>query len=125
MKAIVLLLFEVALFSFAACTKQGPAGAPGTPGPQGNANVQSIVFSGQSFLANTPLKFTVPAITQTILDSGSVNIYARTSGATDWVTLPYAFSTQTIDTYISVGQANVLADYSSTLDFKVVVIAGQ
>jgi hypothetical protein len=72
-----------------ACTKQGPAGAPGAQGPMGNANVQSITFTNVTVPLNNVYTFQIPEITQAILDSGAVNVYYKGAQAQDtWYPLP-------------------------------------
>lgn len=83
----------LALFFLAtSCTKQGPAGPAG---PTGNANVQSIFFTNITVPLNNTYTFQIPAITQAILDSGTVNVYYKGQQPQDtWYPLPqyYFFS---------------------------------
>lgn len=56
--------------TIASCSKQGPAGATG---PAGNANV--IVSPWTSGFSGTSADWSVPAITQGVVDSSAVLIY--------------------------------------------------
>ncbi|HEV2354053.1 MAG TPA: hypothetical protein VGR89_07410 [Puia sp.] len=74
------------LLPLASCTKQGPAGPKGT---DGSANVQSVTFTNVTVPLNGTYTFQIPAITQAILDSGTVNVYYKGGQAQDtWYPLP-------------------------------------
>jgi hypothetical protein len=133
MKRISYLTAVIAVVSLFGCTKQGPAGPAGPPGAQGNANVQSFVFPAQSFTANEVITFAVPAITQLVIDSGAVVVYARLTNGSEtdgWTELPRMFEAESILPWdITVGHASAYANFNSSLvapfDFKVAVIGGQ
>lgn len=67
-----LLLVLVVLVS---CSKQGPAGATGPAGAAGNANV--IYSAWTSNFSGTSADWSVPAITQGVVDSSAVLVYFR------------------------------------------------
>jgi hypothetical protein len=73
-------------------------------------------------------KFTVPAITQQIVDSGTVLVYLRNTGSTSgWFALPYTEASHTIDfNDYGVGYIDIKANFTqgSGIDFRVVVIPG-
>jgi hypothetical protein len=83
------LAFLSIVFLLSGCGKDG---AVGPQGPAGNANVSSTIFtvnptewvaSGTTYRVS----FTVPALTQAVLDRGSVQVYY--SNATDvWLATP-------------------------------------
>jgi len=89
MKKTILLFILVA--SLASC-KKGDTGTPGTNGTNGNANVQTTIFTNESFYYNTggdyTLDVTVPAITQDVIDKGSVSVYWRLGSGYNWNMLP-------------------------------------
>jgi hypothetical protein len=135
--AIILILFMVQSCSKAGVTgPAGPAGATGPAGPtgpQGNANVQTFIFLKQSFSAGLVNTFSIPAITQNVLDSGAVIIYTRLSAASSgdtWIQLPWIINPGTgiYDWNTYVGNASYFGNFNSssisTFDFKVVVIPG-
>ena len=108
---------------------QGPAGPQGPQGPAGEdgANIQSYLLVNQSVTLTGFTKFTIPAITQDIVDSGVVLVYFRTTGSTTgYFALPYSEAGRTITlSDFGVGYVNVKANFSQGgLDFKVVVIPG-
>ena len=72
------------------CSKQGPAGATGATGPQGPAGPKgakgdtgtaNVMYSKwDSAFSGTSAVWSVPAITQGILDSGTVLVYVDQNG---------------------------------------------
>jgi hypothetical protein len=73
-------------------------------------------------------KFTIPAITQAIVDQGTVLVYLRNTGSTSgWFALPYseAGHSITFNDY-GVGYIDLKANFTqaSGIDFRVVVIPG-
>src|SRR5580704_13068133 len=120
-KSLQFILFvSLVFFAFTDCTKNGglgPTGPAGPQGPQGNANVQSITFLNQSFTAGIVLSFSIPAITQNIVDSGEVVYYTRPAGGTDWIPLPMDLASynQVITPWtFYVGGASVVANFNSS-----------
>ena len=109
----------------------GAAGATGATGATGNADVSTYILRN----VNVPLtgtNFSVPAITQSILDQGLVLVYVSATGITGpWYALPYSSPTTTISLLSygldggGVGQITVTANTNvNGLYFKVVVIPG-
>jgi hypothetical protein len=70
----------------------------------------------------------IPAITQDIVDQGTVLVYVRNTGATgSWYPLPYSASGNTINLdSFGVGYVNLKANFTqaNAFDFRVVVISG-
>jgi hypothetical protein len=68
----------------------GPAGQAGPAGPQGNANVTSITFTNVTVPLNGTYTFDIPAITQAVLDSGTVTAWYSNPNITPetWFALP-------------------------------------
>jgi hypothetical protein len=70
----------------------------------------------------------VPAITQSIVDQGTVMVYVRNTGTTTgWYPLPYSQGSSTISLYdFKVGQVDLQANYGQAagLDFRIIVISG-
>ena len=67
----------------------GPAGPTGPTGPEGNANVVSMTFPNISVPTNGTYTVTIPAITQSIVDSGVVDVYYKAAYTDEWIPLPY------------------------------------
>lgn len=144
---------------------QGPKGDAGAQGPQGNANVTSTVvtltsadfaWSSNYSWSTGPLSYTeyftryhdiaVPAITQAVLDSGSVEVFftPRKDIPNTWVPLPFSIDSSFgfTDNYaieVSLGQVRVHFFYVAqgntttptlstatlpTLKYKVIVTGG-
>jgi hypothetical protein len=86
---------------------------PGPMGPPGNANVTSVntTFSMRDAVQNgtvASVAFTVPAITQSVVDFGMVMVYFREQGT--WTAMPYTFgvdrpSIGAVDYTITLGYA--------------------
>jgi hypothetical protein len=70
----------------------------------------------------------VPAITQDIVDEGTVLVYVRNTGTTSaWYALPYSLAGNTIDlSDFGVGYVDLQANFTlaNAFDFRVVVISG-
>lgn len=84
------------LFFVAGCKKgeTGPTGPAGANGTNGNANVTSQVFSvsswtdaGSGYMWYTNL--TVPALTATVQDQGTVELFLSTDNGQHWKALPF------------------------------------
>ena len=119
----------------------GSTGATGTTGGTGNANVHSRLFTISSWSPNdifNPSEWNTTLvdtdITQSIVDSGAVIVYYKSSGY--WNTLPYAelvFATVTHDfaykyktdsLFIKATSSNLSFPSSpGTRNFKIVTIA--
>ena len=73
-------------------------------------------------------QFQIPAITQSIVDDGTVLVYLRNTGSnTGWYALPYSQAGNTIDfSDFGVGYINLKANFTQAngIDFRVVVISG-
>jgi hypothetical protein len=82
-----ILLYLFGLFLAISCTK---VGITGPQGPAGNANVQSVYFQNVTVPLNSTYTFQIPAITQAILDSGTVAVYYQnpTQSPDTWYPLP-------------------------------------
>ena len=106
---------------------QGAGGATGATGASGTANVQSFLLINQSVVIVGDTRFSVPEITQAIVNQGVILVYFRNTGTTaSWNALPYsqAGDTLTIDDY-GVGYVDLKANFNASgLDFRIVVIAG-
>jgi hypothetical protein len=115
----------------------GPAGTAGATGAQGiqgiqgipgNADVQAFLFLNVGFSLFTPQKFLIPAITQGIVDQGTVLAYVRPSGTSSgWYPLPFTNGSNTINLYdFQVGFAEVQANFSQAggFDWRFVVVSG-
>jgi hypothetical protein len=113
---------------------QGPAGAAGATGatgatgPQGNANVQSYVQLNQGVVTAGFTTIAVPAITQAIVDQGTVLVYLRNAGtSTGWLPLPYSENGFTVTfSDFKVGLVDLKANFTQTnaFDFRIIVITG-
>ncbi|MDP9081401.1 MAG: hypothetical protein M3O71_28650 [Bacteroidota bacterium] len=70
----------------------------------------------------------MPAITQSIVDNGTVLVYLRNTGSsTGWFAIPYAEAGHTIDfNDYGVGYIDLKANFTQAagIDFRVVVIPG-
>lgn len=115
------------LIIFIGCTKEGKQGEPGVGGKDGNANVSSYTFdvyagdwsSNSAWLYNTN-------ITQTIVNSGAVQVYMETSPYSGvWAALPLSVSGTEIIYAYQLNFVEVVASPQPTSHerFKVVTIA--
>jgi hypothetical protein len=105
----------------------GPAGPQGQTGADGTVDVKSFLLVNQSVKLTGFTTFTIPAITQEIVDSGIVLVYFRTTGTTSgYFALPYSETDRTITlSDFGVGYVNIKANFSQGgLDFKIVIIPG-
>ena len=109
---------------------QGPAGSngdDGANGADGTMSVKSYLLINKSVTLTGFTNFTIPAITQDIVDSGVVLAYFRTTGSTGaYYALPYSEAGRIITlSDFGVGYVNIKANFSQAgLDFKIVVIPG-
>jgi hypothetical protein len=89
-KPLLILQMTLPFLLLWSCTKQGPIGPQGQ---QGNANVTSVTFTNISVPLNGTYVFNIPAITQAILDSGTVSVYYSNPAITpeQWFPLPQYF----------------------------------
>lgn len=75
-----------------------------------------------------PTRLNVPAITQDIVDEGTVLVYVRNTGSSGgWYSLPYSVSGNEIDLLdFGVGFVNLQANFTqaNAFDFRVVVVSG-
>lgn len=105
----------------------GETGAQGPQGADGNANVQSFLLTNRSVALTGFTTFSIPAITQEIVDQGLVLVYFRISGSgTGYFSLPYneAGNTLAVSSYRA-GSLDVKANFTANnLDFRIVVISG-
>jgi hypothetical protein len=105
---------------------QGEQGIQGEPGEDGNANVKSYLFENQTLVDGNTL-FTIPAITQDIMDYGVVLGYFQTSSEDLWFALPYR-SAQDFHVFIysiALQQLTIRSTVAaSDVDFRFVVIQG-
>lgn len=131
--------------SLGSCKKEtGPAGAQGTAGKDGNANVKnSTIFINANEWIYAPgiCKVTklVPELTADIIDKGAVIVYSEGSGSGSWDALPTS-SAQTnglVLTYgynMQVGKLNLEVTFNQNItlaagtltssNFKLVLISG-
>jgi hypothetical protein len=90
--------------------------------------VQSYVLINVGVVSVGLTTFSVPAITQSIVDQGSVMVYVRNTGTTlGWYPLPYSESGNTISlSDFVVGAIDLKANFTQTnaFDFRIVVISG-
>lgn len=106
---------------------QGPQGPTGPAGADGSVDVKSYLLINKSVTLTGFTPFSIPAITQEIVDSGVILVYFRTTGSTSgYFALPYSEAGRTITlSDFGVGYVNVKANFSQGgLDFKVVIIPG-
>jgi hypothetical protein len=94
-----LLITAIAVL-FNSCAKDGatgPAGPTGPAGATGSANVTATTFSifswSQSSFWYSILS--VPAITTTVNNSGTVQVFFSVSNGTNWVALPFTVVSST------------------------------
>jgi hypothetical protein len=73
-------------------------------------------------------RLSIPAITQDIVDEGTVLVYLRNTGTTGtWYAIPYSEAGNTIDiSDFGVGYIDLKANFTlaNAFDFRVVVISG-
>jgi hypothetical protein len=133
------MLYRSALFllavtmELASCTKEGPAGPAGVQGPQGptgptgpqgDTGVANMIYSPWvSGFSGTYSVWTVPQITQGVMDSAAVLVYAM-SGNGAVFPLPYNFSGYSVFYaclvgYIQLSSYNIDLSYYS---FRYVII---
>jgi hypothetical protein len=90
--------------------------------------VQSYVLTGEGVVAVGLTTFSIPAITQAIVDQGTVLVYVRNTGTTtNWYALPYSEAGNTIDlSDFGVGYIDLKANFTqaNAFDFRVVVVSG-
>jgi len=138
-KTILFLTVLVMTFTFCACKKHDhsmlqPKGDYEPAGDFGNTNIQSKIFDNnetfQWVLANGDWEDTLkyPALTQTILDKGSVLVYMQWSNdSTSWLTLPYSNPAAHFQVASSVGRVRICCDSnpngSIKFKFKVVLLS--
>jgi hypothetical protein len=106
---------------------QGPQGPTGPAGADGSVDIKSYLLINKSVTLTGFTSFSIPAITQEIVDSGVILVYFRTTGSTSgYFALPYSEAGRTITlSDFGVGYINVKANFSQGgLDFKVVIIPG-
>lgn len=87
--------------------EQGPAGAAGTDGEdgaQGETGAANVIYSdwfdselGDGIGTASSFTFDAPELTQEIMDSGIILMYAKTSSAESVYPLPITFSSTTIN----------------------------
>jgi hypothetical protein len=113
------------LFSFAilammflvSCTKpgptgpEGPAGTNGTNGTNGNANVigtNTVALNSGNWSAigsNFEATITAPAITQAIVDKGTIMVYEQFGSY--WVALPYTIGKLSVVYYFTLNTVKI------------------
>lgn len=94
------------------CAKDGATGPAGAPGTNGNANVlgsnsvsvapSDWTLSGGYYSAS----FTLPAITQGIVDKGVVMVYEKL-GTSSWQCMPYTLGLNERDFTFTVGSFKI------------------
>ena len=95
MKTLRLLSFAAAI-AIAGCTgPKGDAGPAGQNGANGNANVIDHTFSVSSWTWTASpgywwAQWTDNDITQSILNTGSVNVFVSYNNGTSWNNIPYS-----------------------------------
>ncbi len=105
---------------------QGASGEQGAPGEDGNANVQSFLFEQQN-LEELFNSFSIPAITQEILDFGVVIGYCRPIGNSEWYPIP---TPPEFDGYVDLYSINLgevitrSSDFNYRLDVRFIIIQG-
>jgi hypothetical protein len=128
-KTIAIIVFALSIFS----CKKAETGPTGATGPQGNANVQTTTQTIQASSWSTvtasnqsSTSISIPTITQSIIDKGSVELFYSTDG-TSWEKLPayfdYIYTLGEVQIYDNISTSNSVPTY--TVYFKIVVIAGQ
>ncbi len=85
---ILSLFFLSALFIMNSCTKQQPVASQVV---EKNPNSLSFVFFNVTINTNSEYTFSLPELTQSILDSGTISVYYRSVLVVEdsWYPLPY------------------------------------
>jgi hypothetical protein len=139
-KTILASALLVMTFTIFGCRKKDddgmyqPIGNYQPAGDYGNTTIQSKVFDNyetfQFVIANNDYEDTLkyPAITQSVLDKGSVMVYMQLkTDTTTWWTLPYSNSAAHFQIAYSVGMVRVCCDvnpgFANTLKFRVVLLS--
>ena|SRR3990167_1251740 len=132
-KKIMLCLLAVAVITAPSC-KKPEKGETGPAGPAGNANVKSQTFSTSAWTLNSSNEYetiiSVPAITQEILDKGTVQVFLKES--TTYVQLPVSYADEEWTAWFYLGNVHIIVGDASgatisnpgACTFKVVTIAG-
>lgn len=105
----------------------GATGAAGPAGPAGtSADANSYLLLNRSVFTAGYTPFSIPAITQDIVDKGVVLVYVRNTSTTSWFALPFSEAGTTISlAAFRVGFIDIKSNVAvSGLDFRVVVLAG-
>lgn len=98
-KLTTMVLLAIGLF-FTACKKgdTGPQGPAGTNGTNGVANIQTSTvttnnstwgFDNRDNSYNATLNY--PAITQAVVDRGTVQVFISDGNGTEWLALPFSY----------------------------------
>ena len=107
--------------------KNGTSGEVGTTGPAGSANViysdwTTVIFSGTS--PNYSCNIIAPAITQNILDRGTVIVFSKSSN--NIYPLPYTYSPSSSNDYIlplfKLGNVTLYANVTYLTVFRYIII---
>jgi hypothetical protein len=145
-----LISIVVLILAFSSCTKEGPSGptgangatgasgATGTTGATGATGQSSNPLETTVFLTNIPIttaqgsyyvynnSTSFPALTQTVFDSGTVDIYYQNpTNISVWYQVPYyASPTNYINASYSVGSITIASGTSyPSANIKVVMTA--
>lgn len=135
MKISRLVYVCIAAFAIYACSDgedgamgpQGEQGIQGEPGEDGNANVRSYLFEDQEITQGYQ-SFSVPGITQDILDHGVVFGYFKnvTVPVDTWLTMPYNNSTNILNiSRIALGESVLFSTFDTTVNLRFVVVEGE
>ena len=106
---------------------QGPAGQNGADGQDGSANVSSVLLTNKTVILTGFTQFSVPQITQDIVDKGLVLMYFRITGSNSgFFAMPYAEAGQTLSlSSYGLGYVSIKSNFTASgLDFRVVIIQG-
>lgn len=129
---LIATIIGLLLFS---CNKQGPAGptgATGATGPSGSSKVQTFIFRNVSFSAVycsgcSPILYksdiSVSAITQGIVDSGTVQIAVATPGSNVWEELPLNIGGNIYSYYYITGDASIISPATGGQDVKITIVS--
>jgi len=134
MKTKLFLFASIAVF-LTAC--KGEKGDTGPPGAQSNANVQSftVTVESSSWIQEPPVwksNIDVSAITQSIIDHGTVSVFISYDGSRWWA-LPsssvgaefnYYFFIHNVEIIYSLSNGNTPNLPPPTSQFKIVTITG-
>ena len=137
MKTKKLFLFAAIITAVLSACK-GDKGDTGPQGAQGNANVQSYTYTvnpsnwyALTYEWDTDLG--VSAVSQSILDRGTVNVFMSTDGGSNWLALPFSFTGAEFNFLYKVGTVTVAYSWDNgvlpssapnTCKFKVIVVPG-